>query len=205
MKKIIICFTFSSAVSWSANAQQQRDTIEFDFHEETIGFKSPKALATKFFNAALRKQDLNKYFGPLDVFLYMIARSGIKDKEKAYQGVYYNFNKFTEERNIYCKALLDNFDSNKMDSTNTKIDTVIYTVDTIPGQKGKFKSADIKIRFISNNTKYFIQLDDCGQIKGKWFIMTPYILWMGKDIDRIKYKDESNKKINLDTLRKKIY
>lgn len=181
MKKHFICFLFLTCSASFAYSQEQRDTLEFDFHESMLGFSSPEELATLFFNSALKRDSLNKYFSPVDIFLYMIARSAITDKEKAYKDTYYHFKKFEDERRLYTKSLLDNLDANKMDSSNTKIDTVEYTISDLPGHNGKFKSADITIKFSSHNSKYSLLLDDCGRIKGKWFIMTPYILWQGKE------------------------
>lgn len=182
MANRIICILLFSGVFSFASAQSQRDTAsQFDFYEHMIGFNSPDELATLFFNAALKKDSLTKYFSPLEVFMYLIENSGVKDKEKAYTETYYHFRKFEANRSEYTTALLEHFDAEKMDSANTVIDTIEYKIEDIPGQNGKFKSADIKIKFSSNQTKYSIQLDDCGQVKGKWFIMTPFILWMGKE------------------------
>lgn len=181
MKKQLICFLFLAFSFSFVYGQEQPDTLAFDFYESTLGFATSEELATLFFTSALKRDSLNKFFSPVDVFLYMIARSGITDKEKAYKDVYFNFNKFEKERNLNTKSLLDNFDSHKMDSSNTKIDTVESKIQTLPGNNGRFKSADITIKFSSGNSKYTLLLEDCGRIKGKWFIMTPFILWMGKE------------------------
>ena len=180
-KKIIIFSFFISMLISFANGQSIPATAsQYDFYEHMIGYNSPDELATLFFNAALKKDSLTKYYSPIEVFMYLIENSEVKDKEKAYQETYFLFRKFEESRREYITALLDHFYAEKMDSSNTVIDTIEYKIEDIPGQNGRFKSADIKIRFTSNQSKYSIQLDDCGQIKGKWFIMTPFILWLGK-------------------------
>ena len=56
MKKRLLGILFLAALLPSAKAQAQRDTVEFDFYEATLGFKSPQELAAGFFNAALKKR-----------------------------------------------------------------------------------------------------------------------------------------------------
>lgn len=176
---LIACVLLVRISVGDAQVLRTHDFI-FDFDSSKMGCASPEDLGTVFFKTLQDGDSVQKLFANQDVFGYMITHAGRKNSDTGLLTVFHKWNEYEEQRNIYVRQLLDNIAANKIDMKNAKLVKVDYSVESIVGQEGKVNASDIEILFSHGAAKYSVLLDDCGQVKGKWFIMTPYILWNGK-------------------------
>jgi len=159
--------------------------LEYDFDTAGYGYDSPRQLGNAFFEELQGGRDLNKFFSTMQVYNYMIVQSDMGKAQTALAATEHYWKEFEAQREQYCRQLFDNIDSRHMDMSAAMLEDVRYEVQRV-NDTGTMAS-DIEILFRYGADTYSILLDDCGQVKGKWFLMTPFILWQG-----IQEKEKTN-------------
>jgi hypothetical protein len=167
------------ATAGFARAQVLRpEYLAYEFDTTGFGFDTPDQLGRAFFRELQTTRDLDRFFSTIEVYKYMVVHAGMKHGKTVLKATEYYWQQFESERRLYCRQLLDNLDSRQMDMTRAVLKDLRFDVERV--NDSDVMASDIELLFDYEGDTYSILLDDCGQVKGKWFLMTPYVLWQGK-------------------------
>lgn len=179
---LVIMFCSCSSSQTKVSTIQTKDsTASYDFDAKTIGFANPKDLGQSFFESLKTGQEgLSKYFVTQSVYLYVISISKSGNKEQAIDSIKTRWKQFEDIMSYSCKGTYASIKAINLNLNNAVIDTIEYKIDDMPGFDGKLKASPVIIHFTVDKNHYALSLGDCGSVKEKWFIMTPYIKWLGQ-------------------------
>jgi hypothetical protein len=178
MPRIFLFLIFLPAAAPAPAQVLRHEYLQYDFDTAGYGFDNPDALGRAFFEELRGARELRKFFSTIEVFNYMIALSDMKHGETARLAAGVHWQQFEAQREQYCKQLLDNLDNQGFDMALAEPVEIRYDVERV--NDSSVMASDIEILFSLDGDLYSILLDDCGRVKGKWFLMTPFVLWQGK-------------------------
>ncbi|GEM_PF-3779512 len=152
----------------------------YDFDSSKVGFYTPDELGMAFFKELQGEREMKKLFSTKEVYYYMIHHAQMKHGQTVIAATDFYWNELEQQREQYCKQLLENIDSRKMDMKSATLQNIRSKVEKLDVKDEEVYASDIEIIFRYENALYSILLDDCGKVKGKWFVMTPFVLWQGQ-------------------------
>lgn len=180
MRLAVLMAVFISGFFPECQAQKTFTDSIFDFDETKMGYNSPQQLADSFFVSLQRGEDLMKHFSTRHVFFYMINNAGRKNAGTALAATDAYWDEFVKLRQQYCRQLYDNLIANHIDPGKMHLDSVLFNTEDVAGQEGKLQAANIELIIGFNQKEYSVLLQDCGSVKGKWFVMAPFVFWQGE-------------------------
>ena len=170
---------FMLCLSSFAHGQVLRhEYLKYDFDTTGFGYNDPVGLGNAFFTELQQGRNLVRFFSTIQVFNYMITLSDMRHEKTMMAATDFYWKEFEAQRDLYCQQLLDNLDSRNINMQEATLDDVKYDIQRV-NDTGVLAS-DIELIISYKETRYSVLLDDCGQVKGKWFLMTPFVLWQGK-------------------------
>ncbi len=156
----------------------RHEYLEVEFDTTGVGFESPGQLGLLFFRELQTTRNLDRFFSSIEVFRYMIVHADMKHGQTALKAAEYYWREFEADRDRYCRQLLDNLDRLGFHMSDATVSDILHQAERV--NDSDVMASDIEIIFDYEGDRYSILLDDCGKVRGKWFLMTPYVLWQGK-------------------------